>query len=120
MRPLAATCMSLEEEAERQRAGPPPRERATVRMPTPVDRLFRIVALLILAVGAFATLYVPVVLLPPWGLLVVLALTILGLIAVAGRLHELRVRVDGLEQRLDGLSDAGVEEPPEREPPQEE
>lgn len=112
--------MSLEEEAERQRAGPPPEKRTTVTMPKGWDRAFRGVALLILAAGTVASLWVPVVLLPPWGLLVVLALLVLGLVAVAGRLHELRVRVDALEERLDGISDADGAEgpPPPPEPPQ--
>lgn len=113
--------MSLEEEAERQRAGPPPRKRTTVTMPKAWDRLFRVVALLILAAAAFATLYVPVVYIAPWGLIAVLALTILGLVAVAGRLHEVRVRVDALEERLDDLSAGGEgEEEPPPEPPREE
>lgn len=112
--------MSLEEEAERQRAGPPPRERTTVHMSKTWDRLFRVVALLILTVAAFATMYVPVVLLAPWGLLAVLALTVLGLVAVGGRLHELRVRVDALEEVLEDLTGDDEEEPPRPVPQEEE
>lgn len=90
-------------------------------MPKGWDRFFRVVALLILAVATFASLYVPVVLVAPWGLLVVLALTVLGLIAVAGRLHEVRVRVDGLEERLDELTGGDDDEEglPPQEPPSE-
>lgn len=113
--------MSLEEEAERQRAGPPPRERTTVHMPKAWDRLFRGVALIILAAAAFATMYVPVVLIAPWGLVGVLALLVLGLVAVAGRLHEVRVRVDALEERLAELNGDDAEEgPPPSEPTPEE
>lgn len=113
--------MSLEEEAERQRAGPPPEKRTTVRMPKAWDRLFRVVALIILIGVIFASLYVPVWLIPyPWGVMAVLAPMVLGLVAIGGRLHELRVRVDTLEERLDNLrvgGDEGAEPPPG--PPQE-
>jgi hypothetical protein len=108
--------MSLEEEAERQRLGPPPRGPATVRMPAGWDRFFRLLALGILAVGAFAVLWVPIVLLAPLGAVAVVALVTLALVAVAARLHELRVRVDALEERLGATSEPGPEPPPDAPP----
>jgi hypothetical protein len=92
--------MSLEMEAERQRAGPPPEERSGLKLSPGWEILFRLVALLVLAAAAFAVLWVPVALLaPPAGLVGVLAILTIALVAMAGRLHELRIRVDALEDR---------------------
>jgi membrane protein YdbS with pleckstrin-like domain len=101
--------MSLEVEAMKtQPVGPKP-------MFSPrIERVTRFFALLILAVASYAVVYVPFVLLAPYGSVGVVALVVLGAVSMAGRLQMTRSRLRALEARLEALEsarDAPIEAP---------
>lgn len=103
--------MSLEAEAERSGMGPASKP-APLRFSPRVEFLFRSVAFLILWAAVTVSLWVLVVLIHPVVTAAILALIVLGLVALGSRLRILRTRVDALERQVLDLSAAAPAPPP--------